>query len=82
MNEPVTRRGWLGALFGSRQGERERKDSTSSVSFTLERFYAGRAEAPPSELPRVVRRGGLLEVETTCVGVCPPIEPLDDGGKA
>lgn len=81
MTERVGRRGLLRGLLGERAAP-----PTKGDGFSLESFYARRAVVDSSELPEVVVRPGLPEVETTSVGVCPPLEhlalPDDPEGQA
>lgn len=80
MSKRVTRRGLLGGLVDSLRDEPSVEPSRQPrPSFSLEAFYASR-EPPSGELPVVVVREGLPQVETSAVGVCPPIEVRDAEG--
>ncbi len=54
----------------------QRRAATKRGSFSLAAFYVARQRAGEvgAPLPHVELREGLPEVETTGVGVCPPIE--------
>jgi hypothetical protein len=72
MTERVGRRGLLRGLGVSS----EREARPERAGFSLESFYARRAVTSSSELPPVVVEVDLPAIETSRVGVCPPVEHL------
>lgn len=72
MTTKLGRRSLLAHLLGEPAEAPKAKEG-----FSLDAFYAKRAEDPDARaLPVVELRRGLPEIETTQVGLCPEIEPV------